>query len=63
MKMRGQAFVVFNDITEATVAMRALQQFPLFDRPMVKTAFLLHSFFSVSPCNGFTIYEEKYDVY
>lgn len=32
MKMRGQAFIVYRDITEASRAMRALQKFPLFDK-------------------------------
>jgi len=35
MKMRGQAFIVYREITEATKAMRSLQGFPLFDKPIV----------------------------
>lgn len=34
LKMRGQAFVVFKDITSATNAMRALQGFVLFEKPV-----------------------------
>ncbi|KND03734.1 uncharacterized protein SPPG_01192 [Spizellomyces punctatus DAOM BR117] len=34
IKMRGQAFVVFRDISSATTAMRALQEFPFFDKNM-----------------------------
>ncbi|ORX75890.1 U1 small nuclear ribonucleo protein A [Anaeromyces robustus] len=34
IKMRGQAFIVYRDITEATKAMRSLQGFPLFDKPI-----------------------------
>ncbi|OUM69922.1 hypothetical protein PIROE2DRAFT_37868, partial [Piromyces sp. E2] len=34
MKMRGQAFIVYREITEATKAMRSLQGFPLFDKPI-----------------------------
>jgi len=34
LKMRGQAFVCFLDISSATNAMRAMQNFPLFDKPM-----------------------------
>jgi len=34
LRMRGQAFVVFRDITAATNAMRAMQNFPFYDKPM-----------------------------
>ncbi|KAJ8328544.1 hypothetical protein, variant [Batrachochytrium dendrobatidis JEL423] len=34
MKMRGQAFVVFDTAPAATVAMRELQGFPLYDKNM-----------------------------
>lgn len=34
-KMRGQAFVIFKDITSATNAMRSMQNFPFYDKPMV----------------------------
>jgi len=34
LRMRGQAFVCFLDISSATNAMRAMQNFPLFDKPM-----------------------------
>ena len=35
LKMRGQAFVVFRDITSATNALRSMQGFPFYDKPMV----------------------------
>ena len=35
LKMRGQAFVVFKEVAHATAAMRAMQNFPFFDKPMV----------------------------
>jgi RNA recognition motif-containing protein len=35
LKMRGQAFVVFRDIGSGTNAMRAMQNFPFYDKPMV----------------------------
>ena len=35
MKMRGQAFVVFRDISSATNALRSMQGFPFYDKPMV----------------------------
>jgi RNA recognition motif-containing protein len=36
-RMRGQAFVVFRDITAATQAVRQLQGFPFYDQPMKLT--------------------------
>ena len=35
LKMRGQAFVVFADIASATNALRSMQGFPFYDKPMV----------------------------
>lgn len=35
LKMRGQAFVVFRDLTSATNALRSMQGFPFYDKPMV----------------------------
>ena len=34
LKMRGQAFVVFKEISSATNAMRSMQGFPFYDKPM-----------------------------
>ncbi|KAK7076805.1 hypothetical protein SK128_022821 [Halocaridina rubra] len=34
LKMRGQAFVIFKEISSATNAMRAMQSFPFYDKPM-----------------------------
>lgn len=36
LKMRGQAFVIFKEINSATSALRAMQGFPFYDKPMVK---------------------------
>eukprot|EP01098_Paradermamoeba_levis_P006525 TRINITY_DN2703_c0_g2_i3.p1 TRINITY_DN2703_c0_g2~~TRINITY_DN2703_c0_g2_i3.p1 ORF type:complete len:193 (-),score=57.60 TRINITY_DN2703_c0_g2_i3:225-803(-) len=33
-KMRGQAFIVFRDIASATNALRQMQSFPFYDKPM-----------------------------
>ncbi|XP_077301705.1 U1 small nuclear ribonucleoprotein A snf [Arctopsyche grandis] len=33
-KMRGQAFVIFKEISSATVALRSMQGFPFYDKPM-----------------------------
>jgi len=34
LKMRGQAFVVFKDIPSSTNALRSMQGFPFYDKPM-----------------------------
>jgi len=34
LKMRGQAFVAFKDINAASEALRSMQGFPFFDKPM-----------------------------
>ena len=42
LKMRGQAFVIFKDINSATNALRSMQGFPFYDKPMVcMTRFLI----------------------
>lgn len=35
LKMRGQAFVIFKEIQSATNALRSMQGFPFYDKPMV----------------------------
>ena len=40
-KMRGQAFVVFRDISSATQAVRQMQGFPFYDKPMRITVILV----------------------
>lgn len=34
-RLRGQAFIIFRDIESAAQALRSLQGFPLYDKPMV----------------------------
>jgi len=34
LKMRGQAFVIFKEISSATAALRAMQGFPFYEKPM-----------------------------
>ncbi|XP_017461333.1 PREDICTED: U1 small nuclear ribonucleoprotein A-like, partial [Rhagoletis zephyria] len=34
LKMRGQAFVIFKDISSANNAIRSMQGFPFYDKPM-----------------------------
>ena len=38
-KLRGQAWIVFADVTSATNAMRAMQDFPFFGKAMVSASF------------------------
>lgn len=39
MKMRGQAFVIFKELTAATNALRQLQGFPFYNKPMVHSSY------------------------
>lgn len=34
LKMRGQAFVIFKELNSATNALRSMQSFPFYDKPM-----------------------------
>jgi len=34
LRMRGQAHVIFKEVTSATTAMRSMQGFPFYDKPM-----------------------------
>jgi RNA recognition motif-containing protein len=34
LKMRGQAFVIFKDVPAAAAAMKSMQGFPFYDKPM-----------------------------
>lgn len=47
LKMRGQAFVIFKEVSSATNALRSMQGFPFYDKPMV----------SVSNMKGVCLYE------
>ena len=42
LKLRGQAWVVYQDSGSATNAMRRLQGFNLYDKPMVSVAAAFH---------------------
>lgn len=41
LKMRGQAFVIFKEIASATNALRSMQGFPFYDKPMASYSFFL----------------------
>uniref|UniRef100_A0A673ZWF4 Small nuclear ribonucleoprotein polypeptide A n=1 Tax=Salmo trutta TaxID=8032 RepID=A0A673ZWF4_SALTR len=34
LKMRGQAFVIFKEVNSASNALRSMQGFPFYDKPM-----------------------------
>ncbi|TRZ04627.1 hypothetical protein HGM15179_022480, partial [Zosterops borbonicus] len=34
LRMRGQAFVIFKEMSSATNALRSMQGFPFYDKPM-----------------------------
>uniref|UniRef100_A0A8C1DTF8 Small nuclear ribonucleoprotein polypeptide A n=2 Tax=Cyprinus carpio TaxID=7962 RepID=A0A8C1DTF8_CYPCA len=34
LKMRGQAFVIFKEVNSASSALRSMQGFPFYDKPM-----------------------------
>lgn len=36
LRMRGQAFVIFKEMSSATNALRSMQGFPFYDKPMVR---------------------------
>lgn len=44
--MRGQAFVIFKEIGSATNALRSMQGFPFYDKPMV-SLFLVDCIYSL----------------
>lgn len=54
LKMRGQAFVIFKEIQSSTNALRAMQGFPFYDKPMVfHFQYLFFRFFYIKFCFHF----------
>ena len=41
IKMHGQAFIIFKDLSSATAALRSLQGFPFYGLPMVGVVFAI----------------------
>jgi len=41
IKMHGQAFIIFKDLSSATAALRSLQGFPFYGKPMVCIVFAI----------------------
>ncbi len=40
LKMRGQAYVIFKEINSASSALRSMQGFPFYDKPMVREIYI-----------------------
>lgn len=55
LKMRGQAFVIFKEIQSATNALRSMQGFPFYDKPMVSTINCINNYIILSFRNCPTI--------
>lgn len=41
LKMKGQAFVIFKEVNSASNALRSMQGFPFYDKPMVCSCYFL----------------------
>lgn len=52
LKMRGQAFVVFKDISSATQAKNSMQGFPFYNKPMVSVAIVIRIITMNDYCRG-----------
>ena len=61
-KLRGQAWVVFTEVTAASNAVRQMQNFPFYDKPMVSfikvAVYVVNFWFLVSPYSHVTNKEE-----
>ena len=57
-RMRGQAFIVFRDLTSATTAVRQMQGFPFYDKPM-RIAFAKAKSDVVAKADGSFVQREK----
>lgn len=59
LKMRGQAFVIFKEVNSASNALRSMQGFPFYDKPMVCPCFVFKSIhsFALSTYLVMTVYD------
>ena len=55
LKMRGQAFVIFKEIGSATNALRSMQGFPFYDKPMVS---LSNVYWTVHHCDSWRMKDQ-----
>ncbi|BBN11513.1 U2 small nuclear ribonucleoprotein B'' [Marchantia polymorpha subsp. ruderalis] len=58
LKLRGQAWVVFDDVTAATNALRQMQGFPFYDKPM-RIQYAKSKSDAVSKADGTFVSREK----
>jgi len=58
MKMKGQAFVVFKDVSSATAALRQMQGFPFYDKPM-KISYAREKSDAVAKIDGTYVKKQK----
>jgi RNA recognition motif-containing protein len=58
LKLRGQAWVVFDDVTAATSALRQMQGFPFYDKPM-RIQYAKTTSDAISKANGTYVPKEK----
>lgn len=54
LKHKGQAWVVFEDVSSATNAIRQMQSFPFYDKPMV----ILNLMHALTPLNCVLIHTQ-----
>lgn len=59
MKMKGQAFVIFKEVNSASNALRSMQGFPFYDKPMVSSLLLISNFI----IHNFSVGEKKKQLY
>lgn len=50
-KLRGQAWVCFSEVTAASNAVRQMQNFPFYEKPMVFKLYILYLLVSVWLCS------------
>jgi len=53
LRMRGQAFVSFPDAETAKRALREVQRFPLYSKPMVRASIPTESY--LNPCSKYRL--------
>lgn len=58
LKLRGQAWVVFDDVTAATSALRQMQGFPFYDKPM-RIQYAKTTSDAITKANGTYVPKEK----
>jgi hypothetical protein len=53
LRLRGQAWIVFTDVSAATNALRTMQGFPFFDKPIVGHLLLFFRLYDMLRCSIF----------